>query len=369
MQDQTVLDLSHKGVEDILAALNTAGVEVRYNETDGDTSIDVWLTDVEATTGPAVILSWRGDTGEGWTLREWADGDTTGQPARRLPITDGSLANVARDVAVILSDDEPVPTDQSAAAETVMADGIEYALWEDLAGALNRIEDWGLDPIAGLCEQLGIKPTTVIDAGPVIHGGGDRVGGYLLRIDDGSAWTVAPRAGLAAKQVHAEELAADQGAAPTEPRRLLAEVSRWRKANGWSDSSRGWINEQSVDDAAVAVKPDPDLANAFTVTWRKGNGGWHQPDLYMAVDVQQAVEMLVALGILPARFSSAYRAGWLNGYAEAATNNMPTPLPTNPDRRCRTCGATSGLILLPGNPLTGAGRGHECADGCKAATR
>ena len=100
---------------------------------------------------------------------------------------------------------------------------------------------------------------------------------------------------------------------PTEDRRLLAEVSRWRKANGWSDSSRGWINEQSVEDAAVAVKPEPDGGEAFTVAWRKGNGGWHEPDRYIAVDAQQAVDFLVALGILPARFSSAYEAGVIDG--------------------------------------------------------
>lgn len=94
---------------------------------------------------------------------------------------------------------------------------------------------------------------------------------------------------------------------PTEDRRLLAEVSRWRKDNGWTDSSRGWINEADVADASVAVKPDPDVPNAFTVTWRKGNGGWHQPDDYLAVDVQQALDFLVALKVLPAQFSSAYQ--------------------------------------------------------------
>ena len=38
--------------------------------------------------------------------------------------------------------------------------------------------------------------------------------------------------------------------------------------------------------------------------------------------------------------------------------------PTNPDRRCRRCGATTGLRLLPGNPLVLAPREWECADGC-----
>lgn len=74
----------------------------------------------------------------------------------------------------------------------VMADAIEHALWQNLADALTRIEDWGLDPIAGLCEQFGARPVTVIDAGPVIHGGGVRAGGYLLRLVE-STWTVDPR--------------------------------------------------------------------------------------------------------------------------------------------------------------------------------
>ncbi|MBD0743507.1 hypothetical protein [Streptomyces sp. CBMA152] len=64
-----------------------------------------------------------------------------------------------------------------------MYDAIEYALWQNLADALNRLEEYGLDPVAGLCEQLGAEPTQVIDAGDVIHGGGVRPSGdgYLLR--------------------------------------------------------------------------------------------------------------------------------------------------------------------------------------------
>jgi hypothetical protein len=67
------------------------------------------------------------------------------------------------------------PTDQ------IMTDAIEHALWQDLADALDRIEAWGLDPIAGLAEKLGVTAIREIDAGPVIHGGGRREGGYLLR--------------------------------------------------------------------------------------------------------------------------------------------------------------------------------------------
>lgn len=86
-------------------------------------------------------------------------------------------------------------------ADAVMVDAIECALWQDLADALTRLEDWGLDPIAGLCEQLGARPVAVIDAGPVIHGGGVRAGGYLIRQVE-STWTVARRP-------HGEPTAAD----------------------------------------------------------------------------------------------------------------------------------------------------------------
>jgi hypothetical protein len=86
-----------------------------------------------------------------------------------------------------------------------MYDAIEAALWQDLADALNRLSEYGLDPIAGLCDQLGAKPTTVIDAGTVIHGGGVRKPGegYLLRYQspfsresdsDPWGWVVKPRA-------------------------------------------------------------------------------------------------------------------------------------------------------------------------------
>lgn len=64
-----------------------------------------------------------------------------------------------------------------------MYNAIEAALWQNLADALNQLSEYGLDPIAGLCEQLGHKPTDAVDAGDVIHGGAVRepVEGYLLR--------------------------------------------------------------------------------------------------------------------------------------------------------------------------------------------
>lgn len=75
-------------------------------------------------------------------------------------------------------------------------DAIEYSLWADLAAALTRIEEYGLDPIANLCEQLHASPVQTIDAGDVIHGGGRRKpGGYLLRHRSSEhGWIVQDRA-------------------------------------------------------------------------------------------------------------------------------------------------------------------------------
>lgn len=86
-------------------------------------------------------------------------------------------------------------------------DAIESALWQGLADTLNRLEAAGIDPIAGIADQLGAKPIRCIDAGDVIHGGGIRESGegYFLRYQvpftpgpDGedlpSGWVVAPRA-------------------------------------------------------------------------------------------------------------------------------------------------------------------------------
>jgi hypothetical protein len=75
-------------------------------------------------------------------------------------------------------------------------DGVESALWQDLADALNKLHEWGLMPV---------YPPRPIDAGDVIHGGGVRGPGegYLLRFvppgseesdrRGGHGWTVFPR--------------------------------------------------------------------------------------------------------------------------------------------------------------------------------
>jgi hypothetical protein len=155
----------------------------------------------------------------------------------------------------------------------------------------------------------------------------------------------------------------------TTDRQLLAEVSRWARANNWSPAEwRGFKNAAFEDQATIAVR----VNEAGFQVWRKTSAAPRftgQPTDYPASSVRQAVDFLVALRILPVKFSSVYEAGVRAGRLFADTDRIAATRPTNPDRRCRTCGATSGLILLPGNPLTGAGRAHECVDGCKSVTR
>ncbi|MET8265972.1 hypothetical protein ABZU92_18495 [Micromonospora arida] len=92
---------------------------------------------------------------------------------------------------------------------------------------------------------------------------------------------------------------------PIEDRRLLAEVSRWRKDNGWTNTDFGWVDDLRT----VRVRPN----EAGFQVWRKDADAPHftgQPTEYPAESVREAIDMLVALNVLPEGFSSAYKAGW-----------------------------------------------------------
>ncbi|GLZ62836.1 hypothetical protein [Micromonospora sp. NBRC 107095] len=148
----------------------------------------------------------------------------------------------------------------------------------------------------------------------------------------------------------------------TEDRRLLAEVHRWARIQGWRAGGwRGYQNAQFEDKATVTVRPN----EAGFQVWRKDADALFftgQPTEYPTATVREAIDILVAIGILPPAFSSAYRLGRSDG---AFIANVET----NPDRKCAACGATSGLTLLPGNPLTGIANQWLCWGTCKAATR
>jgi len=44
-----------------------------------------------------------------------------------------------------------------------MADAIEHALWQDVADALNRLSEWGADPLLALADQIGQNSISVLD--------------------------------------------------------------------------------------------------------------------------------------------------------------------------------------------------------------
>lgn len=47
--------------------------------------------------------------------------------------------------------------------EAVMYDAIEGALWQDLADALNRLSEWGVDPLLHLADRLGVNGVRDLD--------------------------------------------------------------------------------------------------------------------------------------------------------------------------------------------------------------
>lgn len=89
---------------------------------------------------------------------------------------------------------------------------------------------------------------------------------------------------------------------------VLREIVKWRRATGgeylptWSryrladGRSFAWL---SLDSYATCMKVGV-CADIMRYQYT-----WHRID-----SIQQGIDLLVALGYVPARFSSAYRAGW-----------------------------------------------------------
>jgi hypothetical protein len=48
-----------------------------------------------------------------------------------------------------------------------MADAIEHALWQDVADALNRLGEWGADPLLSLADKIGENSISVLDPAEV----------------------------------------------------------------------------------------------------------------------------------------------------------------------------------------------------------
>lgn len=102
-------------------------------------------------------------------------------------------------------------------------------------------------------------------------------------------------------------------ATPTSDRQLLAEVHRWARTNGWTwNDVWGWINAPYASDATLTVEWDDN----GVITVRTGPVVF-RPTRYPVDTVRQAVDLLVTLDILPAKFASAYRAGVKAGFDAA----------------------------------------------------
>ncbi|WP_346536991.1 hypothetical protein [Micromonospora sp. DPT] len=104
------------------------------------------------------------------------------------------------------------------------------------------------------------------------------------------------------------------GFKPGADRQLLADVHRWARTNGWNwHECWGWVNAPYASEATLAVEWD----DAGVLTIRRGPVVF-RPTRYDVDSVRQAIDMLVALDILPAHLSSQYQAGANDGRAFAA---------------------------------------------------
>lgn len=95
-------------------------------------------------------------------------------------------------------------------------------------------------------------------------------------------------------------------------RRLLAEISAWAHASGWTQSWRGWQNAATDDQATVVVGHD----DGGLRVWRKDARGMFplRSTDYPADSLREAVDILAAIRVLPVVFSSAYRTGRKDGH-------------------------------------------------------
>lgn len=153
---------------------------------------------------------------------------------------------------------------------------------------------------------------------------GERMGPVLRRLADEQAETKSWKGRHAALAEEADHLTAElidaaegQAAARVDitDRQLLADIHRWARVSGWHCTWIGWANARVSADATTVVEWDHD---ELTVRrrpsaevgrqWPSGLGSVGRRERYPVTSVRQAVDFLVALDVLPAQFSSAYRA-------------------------------------------------------------
>lgn len=100
----------------------------------------------------------------------------------------------------------------------------------------------------------------------------------------------------------------DQARLTTDEIHLLREVARWCHHMGVSYDARNmeWTDPHGPSVYLLTRDTECDIPTALGVR-RKADG---ERSWYDAESVAEAVDILVAIGFLPSRFSSCYRDGW-----------------------------------------------------------
>ena len=89
---------------------------------------------------------------------------------------------------------------------------------------------------------------------------------------------------------------------------LMREIVQWRKNHEIDFVRRRVYGSPYWVDYRTGREVWFEYQNVYPLAIRKEKGGWS--DSIPARTLTEAVDVLVALGFLPPRFSSAYRAGW-----------------------------------------------------------
>lgn len=111
----------------------------------------------------------------------------------------------------------------------------------------------------------------------------------------------------------------------TAERELLAAISRWNRTDPhtgatlkfwhrpWEPSF--WPGWWRSHDGRIEVcwAEDREPSNTIAVTWQEERYGPERVARFEVTSVHEAVDVLVAFGVLPARFSSAFAAGYREG--------------------------------------------------------
>lgn len=97
-------------------------------------------------------------------------------------------------------------------------------------------------------------------------------------------------------------------------RKLLGAVLRWARADGVTVSWHRWTRRGPIEQRWGVVH---DGHEQKLTIWRGRDTGKD----YWVTSIAEALDVLAALGIVPARFSTAYRAGW-DAYIEAEDSGV-----------------------------------------------